>query len=118
MKNLIILLSLAFAHNWAVASEHSRQLSKLRATMRYVRALPPGTKTALRCPDHIERLQGVSIITVVASLSDADTFVEHEYSYFLASRPVEGKRPAGYPIITFHLSGARKVDRVSCAYAK
>ena len=118
MKNIVILLALGFAQNCAFASEYSQQLSKLRATIRYVRALPPGTKTALRCPDHIEKLAGVSIITVVASLSDADHFVEKEYSYYLASRPPEGQRPKGYPVITFHLGSARKVDRVSCTYAK
>lgn len=120
MKKVAILLALALAcaQNRALAGEYSQQLSKLRATMRYVRALPPGTKTALRCPDHIEKLKGVSIITVVASLSDADRFVENEYSYYLASRPAEGQRAGGYPVVTFHVGSSRKVDRVSCAYAK
>ena len=115
---MMLALALACAPNCAVASEYSQQLSKLRATMRYVRALPPGAKTALRCPDHIEKLKGVSIITVVASLSDADRFVDNTYSYYLASRPVEGQRGGGYPVITFHVGSSRKVDRVSCAYAK
>jgi hypothetical protein len=113
-----LALALAFAHNGAFANEYSGQLAKLRATLRYVRALPPGTKTALRCPSNLERLEGVSIISVVAALGDADRFVEQEYSYYLASRPPEGQRPAGHPVITFHLGKSRKVDRVSCAYAK
>ena len=109
---------MAMVQNCALASDYRQQLSKLRATIRYVRALPPGTTTALRCPDHLEKLAGVSIITVVASLSDADRFVEKEYSYNLASRPAEGRRSGGYPVITFHLGSGRKVARVSCAYAK
>ena len=120
MKKVFILLAVAmgFVQNCALASDYSQQLAKLRATIRYVRALPPGSKTALRCPDHLDKLAGVSIISVVASLADADRFVEKEYSYYLASRPAQGQRPGGYPVITFHLGSARKVDRVSCAYAK
>jgi hypothetical protein len=118
VKKIVIVLALALAQNGVLASDYSDQLAKLKATLRYVRALPPGTKTALRCPSNLDKLEGVSIITVVAALSDADRFVESEYSYYLASRPPEGQRPAGYPIITFHIGSARKVHRVSCAYAK
>lgn len=104
-------------HNCVLASDHAK-LDKLGATLRYLRALPAGAKTSLRCPSHLEKLQGVSIGSVHSTLGKPDHVAKDAHSYHLASPAPEGKRAGGFPVITFTSAKSGTVEQVACTYAK
>lgn len=118
LKNLTLILILAAAHNCAMAFDHNGRLDKLGASLRYLRALPPGAKTSLRCPSRLEKMHGVPVASLAAVLGKPDFVAGDERSYNLASPAPEGKRAGGYPVITFTGSKSGTVERVSCTYAK
>lgn len=105
-------------HNCAVAADHNSRVDKLGASLRYLRALPAGAKTSLRCPSHLEKMRGVSAASLAAVLGKPDHVAGNKRSYYLASPAPEGKRASGFPIITFSTSKSGTVDDVSCTYAK
>lgn len=118
LKNLAMVLILALAHNCAVAADHNARLDKLGASLRYLRALPPGAKTSLRCPSQLEKMHDVSLAALSAALGKPDRIAGDQRSYYLASPAPGGERAGGYPVITFTSSSAGTVERVACTYAK
>jgi len=118
MKNIALVLVLAMAHNCALANEHASKLDKLGAALRYLRALPAGAKTSLRCPSHLEKMHEVTIGSVHGALGKPDHVARDEHSYYLASPARDGQRAGGFPIITFAAGKSGIVERVSCTYAK
>lgn len=118
LKNLTIVLILATAQNCAIAADHNGRLDKLGASLRYLRALPPGAKTALRCPSHLEKMRDVPVVSLVAALGKPDHVAGDDRSYYLASPAPAGQRAGGFPVITFSSTKSGIVDRVSCTYAK
>jgi hypothetical protein len=117
MKKIVFALILAMMPTCVIGSEHNAKLDKLGASLRYLRALPPGAKTQLRCPSHLERIGGMPIGAVVAALGKADHVAAGKHSWYLASPAPDAKRAAGFPIVTFSVN-AGTVDQVSCSYAK
>lgn len=118
LKNLTIVLILAVGQNCAVAAEHNGKLDKLGASLRYLRALPPGTKTTLRCPSRLEKMHDVPVASLVAVLGKPDRAAGDQRIYYLSSPAPAGGRTSAYPVITFTSSKSGTVEAVSCAYAK
>ena len=118
LKNLTLVLILATAQNGAMAFDHNGRLDKLGASLRYLRALPPGAKTSLRCPSQLEKMHDVPVASLLAALGKPDLVSGDERSYYLASPAPEGQRAGGYPVITFTSSKSGTVERASCTYAK
>lgn len=118
LKNLTFILFLAMVQNCAMAADHNARLDKLGASLRYLRALPAGAKTSLRCPSHLEKMRDVSAASLASVLGKPDRVDGDKRSYYLASPAPEGKRAVGFPIITFSTSKSGIVDDVSCTYAK
>ena len=118
MKKIAFGLVLAMLQNCALANDHGTKLDKLGAALRYLRALPAGAKTTLRCPSHLENMHGVSIASVYSALGTPDHAAKDTHSYYLASPAPDGKRAGGFPVITFTGAKSGKVENVSCIYAK
>lgn len=118
MKKIAFGLVLAMLQNCALASDHGTKLDKLGASLRYLRALPAGAKTSLRCPSRLEKMRGVSIASLHSALGKPDHVARDAHSYFLASPAPVGKRAGGFPIITFTGAESGTVEHVSCTYAK
>ncbi|MES2316120.1 MAG: hypothetical protein V4631_01380 [Pseudomonadota bacterium] len=118
MNKLILLLLLATAQASALAAEGQVQLDKLAATLRYLRAMPPGAKSALRCPSNLEKVHGTSMATVIATIGKPDYVGSREYTYFLSSPIPAGQKGGGHPEITFFTTKGGIVNLVNCTYAK
>lgn len=118
MKKIAFGLVLAMLQNCALASDHNGKLDKLGASLRYLRALPAGAKTSLRCPSHLEKMRDLSIASVHGALGKPDHVAKDAHSYYLASPAPTGQRAGGFPIITFTGAKSGTVEHVSCTYAK
>jgi len=104
--------------NGALAAEHNGKLEKLGASLRYLRALPAGTKTTLRCPSRLEKMHDVPVASLLAVLGKPDRAAGDRRIYYLASPAPAGGRTSRYPVITFTSSKSGTVEAVSCSYAK
>jgi hypothetical protein len=101
-------------------------LATISSELKYVRSLPPGTRTTFECPKDTDQLVGLSNVQLRSFLGQPDSerpavdFVQRipRYWTYTIGSPSPLEEGGGFPELSFHFDDQGKVTGTKCALAK
>jgi hypothetical protein len=102
-------------------------LSELARQLQYVRSLPQGTATHLRCPENSKLLVGLHRQAIGDALGQPDYIDTRSvglptsaasWTYFFTSPIPRRQRGGGFPEFTFQFGEGDHVVAVTCYYSR
>ncbi|MBB6187699.1 hypothetical protein [Rhodanobacter sp. MP7CTX1] len=119
-------LTLAAPTTRPVGTGHDSLLAAISSELKYVRSLPPGTRTTFECPKDTDQLVGLSEVQLRSFLGQPDSeqpaadFAQRvpQYWTYTIGSPSPLEAGGGFPELSSHFDDLGKVRGTMCALAK